>query len=56
MGNTSLAGSRLVALSAESREQAEALAARTEHVDLSFDPGFQTAFADAMIFPELGSV
>jgi uncharacterized 2Fe-2S/4Fe-4S cluster protein (DUF4445 family) len=52
VGNTSLAGARLVALSRESRRQAEALAARTEHVDLSFDPGFHAAFAEAMIFPE----
>ena len=51
-GNTSLAGARLVTLSQRSRELAEELAACTEHVDLSFDPGFQTAFAEAMLFPE----
>ena len=50
-GNTSLAGARLVALSRRAREQAEELARRTEHVDLSTDPGFQEAFAEAMIFP-----
>ena len=52
VGNTSLAGARLVAVSRDARRQAEALAARTEHVDLSFDPGFHAAFAEAMIFPE----
>lgn len=50
-GNTSLAGARLAALSQTARRQAEALAAQTRHVDLSYDENFQTAFADAMIFP-----
>jgi uncharacterized 2Fe-2S/4Fe-4S cluster protein (DUF4445 family) len=53
-GNTSLAGARLVALSRQVRETAEQLARRTEHVDLSTDPGFQTAFAESMVFPEEG--
>ncbi len=52
MGNTSLAGARLTALSRRGRRLAEDLARRTEHVDLSTDPAFQDAFADAMIFPE----
>ena len=52
MGNTSLAGARLAALSRRARRQAEQLARRTEHVDLSTDKNFQDAFADAMIFPE----
>ncbi|MBN1910005.1 MAG: DUF4445 domain-containing protein, partial [Pirellulales bacterium] len=51
-GNTSLAGARLLALSTTARRHAEALARRTRHVDLSRDPDFQTAFADAMIFPD----
>ena len=51
-GNTSLAGARLAALSLRCREQCEELAARVEHVDLSLDPNFSTAFAEAMIFPE----
>ena len=51
-GNTSLAGARLVALSRRCREACEELAARTEHVDLSQEPDFADAFADAMIFPE----
>lgn len=52
VGNTSLAGARLAALSLTARRQAEELARQTEHVDLSLDPAFSTAFADAMIFPE----
>ena len=50
-GNTSLAGARLAAVSQEARRMAEELARRTEHVDLSRDPDFRWAFADAMIFP-----
>jgi len=50
-GNTSLAGARLVAVSRQARQIAEDLAARTEHVDLSRDPDFRWAFAEAMLFP-----
>jgi uncharacterized 2Fe-2S/4Fe-4S cluster protein (DUF4445 family) len=50
-GNTSLAGARLTLLSRQKRAEAEELAARTEHIDLSTDPAFQWTFADAMIFP-----
>jgi uncharacterized 2Fe-2S/4Fe-4S cluster protein (DUF4445 family) len=50
-GNTSLAGARLAALSEQARRQAEAIARRTQHVELSADPGFKWAFADAMLFP-----
>jgi uncharacterized 2Fe-2S/4Fe-4S cluster protein (DUF4445 family) len=52
MGNTSLAGARLTALSRRGRQMAETLARRTEHVDLSTDAAFQDAFAEAMTFPE----
>jgi uncharacterized 2Fe-2S/4Fe-4S cluster protein (DUF4445 family) len=52
MGNTSLAGARLTALSRRARHLAEELARRTAHVDLSTDAQFQEAFAEAMIFPE----
>jgi len=51
-GNTSLAGARLVALSRTARQLAEDLAARTRRVDLSTHPGFSTAFAESMIFPD----
>jgi uncharacterized 2Fe-2S/4Fe-4S cluster protein (DUF4445 family) len=50
-GNTSLAGARLAVLSQQARRQAEALARRTQHVDLSRDADFKWAFADAMLFP-----
>jgi uncharacterized 2Fe-2S/4Fe-4S cluster protein (DUF4445 family) len=53
-GNTALAGARLTALSEAARQQAEDIARRTEHVDLSTDPDFHRAFADSMIFPEVG--
>jgi uncharacterized 2Fe-2S/4Fe-4S cluster protein (DUF4445 family) len=52
MGNISLAGARLAALSLRARHMAEALARRTEHVDLSTDANFQRAFAESMLFPE----
>ncbi|MEE8451535.1 MAG: ASKHA domain-containing protein [Thermoguttaceae bacterium] len=50
-GNTSLAGARMIAVSKQARIAAEELARRTEHLDLSRDPEFQTTFGDAMIFP-----
>jgi uncharacterized 2Fe-2S/4Fe-4S cluster protein (DUF4445 family) len=52
MGNTSLAGARLAALSMQSRQQAEEFARRTEHVELSNDRAFHEVFADSMLFPE----
>ena len=50
-GNTSLAGARLVTISQQARRLAEELARQTRHVDLSSDPDFRWAFAEAMIFP-----
>jgi len=50
-GNTSLAGARLVLVSRSARAEAERLARRVEHVDLSSDADFQATFADAMLFP-----
>jgi uncharacterized 2Fe-2S/4Fe-4S cluster protein (DUF4445 family) len=52
MGNTSLAGIQRAALSLQARHDAETLARRTKHVDLSTDPEFQNYFADCMIFPD----
>lgn len=52
VGNASLAGARLAACSRTVWQLADQLAEATEHVDLSTDPNFQHAFADAMIFPE----
>jgi uncharacterized 2Fe-2S/4Fe-4S cluster protein (DUF4445 family) len=53
MGNTSLAGARLAALSRRARALADELALRTEHVDLSADAEFHRCFAESMIFPEM---
>jgi uncharacterized 2Fe-2S/4Fe-4S cluster protein (DUF4445 family) len=52
VGNTSLAGAHMVAVSLQARRQAEKLALRTEHVDLSMNPEFHAMFAEALIFPE----
>jgi uncharacterized 2Fe-2S/4Fe-4S cluster protein (DUF4445 family) len=52
LGNTSLAGARLVTVSRQARSRAEQLARSARHVDLSFDPEFQRTFAESMIFPE----
>jgi uncharacterized 2Fe-2S/4Fe-4S cluster protein (DUF4445 family) len=49
-GNTSLAGAQMAAFSRSARQLADELARRTEHVDLSRDPNFLDAFADAMTF------
>ncbi len=51
-GNTSLSGARLAAVSGRARKLADEIARRIEHVDLSRDPEFHAAFAEAMIFPE----
>jgi uncharacterized 2Fe-2S/4Fe-4S cluster protein (DUF4445 family) len=51
-GNTALAGARLAAVSGRVRALADQIARRIEHVDLSREPDFQAAFAEAMTFPE----
>ena len=51
VGNASLAGARWALLSVEARRQAEDLARRTRHVELSVDKAFQEEFVDAMVFP-----
>jgi len=52
VGNAASLGAKLALLSVAERESAEALREKTEHVDLSLDPGFQMAFGEAMLFPE----
>ncbi|MEI8078067.1 MAG: ASKHA domain-containing protein [bacterium] len=52
VGNTSLMGARDVLISKEERVKAEALAARTQHLDLSLAPEFQAEFSNAMLFPD----
>lgn len=51
VGNASLDGAKWAMLSTSARKQAEVLAGATRHVNLSQDPAFQDAFAEAMIFP-----
>lgn len=48
VGNTSLAGARLLLASAGSREIAEGLAASAEHVELSLRPDFQSEFLKSL--------
>lgn len=55
VGNASLAGARLAVASRQARDRAERLTRKTEHVDLSLDPDFQTEFAMAMYFPGFSS-
>ncbi len=51
-GNTALAGACLAAASAEARYQAEAVARRTAHIELSQDTAFHHEFVEGMYFPE----
>ncbi len=51
VGNTSLAGARLTATSLRARRQAQEIAQRTDHLDLSLDPAFQDIYVDALFFP-----
>ncbi|MCL2701794.1 MAG: ASKHA domain-containing protein [Phycisphaerae bacterium] len=52
VGNTALEGAKWALLSTTLRAEAEDLARRTRHVELSQDMDFQMEFAEAMIFPE----
>jgi uncharacterized 2Fe-2S/4Fe-4S cluster protein (DUF4445 family) len=52
VGNTSLAGARMAALSLRERARAQVVALRTEHVELSLDSDFESVFVDALLFPE----
>jgi len=52
VGNASLNGARWALGSIAARREAEDLARRTMHVELSMDAHFQMEFAEAMIFPE----
>lgn len=51
-GNVSLHGAKWTLLSAEARRRAETIARTARHVELSSDPDFQSAFAEAMLFPD----
>ncbi len=52
IGNASSMGAKMALLSIQERACAETLRQRSEHVDISMDPGFQSAFSMAMMFPE----
>ena len=52
IGNASLAGAKWALLNIDARKQAETLANKTKHLELSLDDDFQMEFASAMIFPE----
>jgi len=51
IGNAASLGAKLVLLSREERRYATEIRHKMKHVDLSLDPGFQTAFGEAMMFP-----
>jgi uncharacterized 2Fe-2S/4Fe-4S cluster protein (DUF4445 family) len=52
-GNSALRGARMLLLAPSRRAGIlEAVLARTEHIELACDPGFQDAFVDCMRFPE----
>ncbi len=51
VGNAALAGAKWALLSTRLRRQAEELARRVHHVELSSEEGFQDTFAESMIFP-----
>ena len=53
VGNISLNGARWTLLSQTARDECTHIAQTVEHVELSADPWFQMAFADAMLFPEI---
>lgn len=54
VGNTSLAGARLAALSDGVWREAHTLARNTMHVDLSLDPNFQDTYVESLFFPDSG--
>jgi uncharacterized 2Fe-2S/4Fe-4S cluster protein (DUF4445 family) len=51
VGNAASLGAKQVLRSRGDRARATALGSRAGHVDLGTDPGFQTAFGMAMLFP-----
>lgn len=52
LGNTALAGARLLALSRTAQAEAERLAQAAQHIDLAAEPEFASVFAESMVFPE----
>jgi len=52
VGNSAGTGAKLALLSTSARETAELISRRVEYVELAAEPAFQTAFVEAMFFPE----
>jgi len=52
IGNAASLGAKMALVSVNERMYAEELRKKTEHVDLSLDPEFQSEFSDNMMFPE----
>ena len=51
IGNSSLAGSREILLSAQAMEMADALALKITYFELSVDPGYMEEYSQALFFP-----
>jgi len=52
IGNASLTGAKMAMINAQAQQRTESIRARAVHVDLASAPHFQTAYAEAMLFPE----
>lgn len=55
IGNAASLGAKMALKSVNERKYADDLRNKTEHVDLSLDPEFQTEFGMAMMFPDADS-
>ncbi len=51
IGNSSLAGSRQILLSAQARDMADALAQKITYFELSVDPGYMDEYSQSLFFP-----
>lgn len=51
VGNAAGMGARIALLATNCRQQADDIATKAEHIDLSLDPEFQMEFGTAMLFP-----
>lgn len=52
IGNAALAGAKMALACTDYRDQAEAVSRQVEYLELGGLPGFQAAFAEAMMFPD----
>ncbi len=51
VGNTAITGAKMVLVSREARETAEALSKRIRYLELAADPSFSSEFSQALFFP-----